>query len=333
MLTEENIFSLLLSDVGNRSLLNQNNFDDAALIHVDETRYLVVSTDFIRGPQFNLAEKGYLSLYDLAHFLVAANTSDIASMGSRPTGFLDVFRYPEGVSSAEQEDFFSGLRSAVDFYGVELVGGDSGSYSEFVLSGTCLGFVNKSNILLRRNLKVGEHLCFAGKLGCARAAQVHFLKNFPNKDVIDPIDIDLINSWKRPSPPLNVGPILSEKGWSAAAQDVSDGLASTIYSMCRESNVGAIIYEDALPISDHVRSVAERSHQNVTDLALATSPDFGILFSTQEAHIHNIKKYFSDLEISVIGEVTDEKPVRILSKKNKLTILRFNEWTQTNFKL
>jgi thiamine-monophosphate kinase len=280
-----------------------------------------------------LAEKGYLSLYDLAHFLVAANVSDVASMGAKPKGFLDVFRYPQGIDKSEQEAFFSGLADAVNHYSVELVGGDSGSYKEYVLAGTCFGFIEKEKALFRKNLQVGDLLCFSGSIGGCRAAQVHFLKNHPNKVINTELDEELINFWRKPAPPISIGPLLSDRGWSIAAQDTSDGLASTVYGMCRDSGVGAIIYEKKLPIAEAVKTVAKEADMNLIELALGTSPDFGLLFSIKSKDEEILDDDIFDNKATVIGKVTNETEVLLETETHKLIPLPYDGWSQGTFKV
>jgi len=327
-LSEKQIFSLLLAD---KKLLDQRHFDDAALIHINDDLNLVISTDFIRGPLFSLAEKGLLSLYDLAHYLVAANVSDVAAMGAIPKGFLDVFRYPVNIDPKIQEDFFSGLSSAVSHYSVELVGGDSGSYKEYVLSGTCFGFIDKPKALLRKNLRAGELLCYSGNLGGARAALIHFLDKLPENK--NDLDEELLNFWRRPSPPLTVGPLLSKNSWSKAAQDSSDGLASTIYSMCEASGVGSIINEEKLPIAKVVRKVALESGRDLLEIVLSTSPDFGLLFSISPENLHIISNGSFKEPVCVIGEITEEIEILIRKKDGETMELPRDNWSQGEFKI
>ena len=201
-LTERELFKRLTC--GADRILELGQFDDAAVVPTGGADHLVISTDFIRGPQFDLAQAGYLSFADLAHYLVAANASDIAAMGVRPVGFLDIFRYPPGTARKVQEEFIVGLRDAARRYSVTIMGGDSGGYTSFVLGGTCFGFASKDHILRRSAARVGQLICVTGQPGRCRAAQLALLQG-----LVTSFDLDLVESllaaWRRPAPPLELG--------------------------------------------------------------------------------------------------------------------------------
>ncbi len=332
-LSENEIFGMLVkSDVEWKGLLKKDHFDDCALVDIKDGLCLVISTDFVRGPWFDLAKQWYLSFYDLAHYLVAANVSDVACMWAIPKWFLDVFRYPHDVKKSDQEDFFEWLNDAMKHYWVELVWGDSGSYSEYVLSGTCFGFIDRSEALLRKNLEAGDLLCFAWSIWWARAAMVHFWENHSNKKIENKIDKELINYWKKPQVPVSLWPILSKNGWSKSAQDTSDGLSSTVYSMCRDSNVWAIIFEDQLPITDAVKLVAKHAWRNIIEMALGTSPDFGLLFSIKKKHKDIINNTIFTDKISIIWEITSWKDIMLEQTDGSQVQLPHEWWSQWEFK-
>ncbi len=325
-LNENQIFDLLLTGepVTGESLLDSDQFDDAALLNCSGT--LAVSTDFIRGPHFALAEKGFLSFFDFAHYLVAANVSDIAAMGARPQYFLDVFRYPIQTKSETQLEFFQGLRSALSEYEVKLIGGDSGTYTEFVISGTCIGQLEGPIALSRSNLVPEQLLCYSGSLGIARSAQVALLNDKVSMQLSNDEKNKLLLSWQKPNVPTKLGPFLSQHEFSNCAQDTSDGLAATITSMCKMSGTGATIFADQLPISHVVQRVANLSERDTYELALSTSPDFGLLFSIDSDKENLIYNELKPWNCNIIGQVTDDPEKLTLLKGTTEIQLPDEEW-------
>lgn len=308
MLSESDIFRYLLQGKGQGGVLGTEFFDDSALVQVGDGWQMAISTDFIRGTSFNIAQAGYLTLYDLAHYLVAANASDVAAMGVRPTGFLDVFRYPNTATAVEQQLFFDGLMAAANFYDVTVVGGDSGSYSDYVLSGTCFGFTKSTKPLLRRNLLPGQVLCVAGVFGRCRAAQVALLEL--GKEHFTEAEIEaLLTGWRRPSPPLLLGPWLIENNFSTAGQDTSDGLAATVHSMCEQSGTGISVTLAEDTLSPELVKVARLAERDPVELAIATSPDFCLMFSIAPETLGRVQNNPFGYPITVLGTTTEERTV------------------------
>ena len=84
--------------------------------------------------------------------------------------------------------------------------------------------------------------------------------------------------------------------------DVSDGLSSEVLHLCKQSNLGCIIYEEKLPISDESRKAAYKFGLDPTVCALNGGEDYELIFTLkQEDH----DKITLNEEISVIGYMTD----------------------------
>ena len=312
-LTEKEIFKLLTA--GESPLVKGSDFDDAATVKLPDGGQLVIASDFIRGPQFNLAEAGHLSFTDLAHYLVAANASDISAMGVRPCGFLDVFRYPPGTAAEIQQEFFHGLKSAAQHYEVEIVGGDSGGYSTFVLSGTCFGFAAANQPVLRRSgAKTGDLVCLVGNPGRCRAAQLAAL-SLPTGTVDSKIIDELLIGWRRPSPPIEFGSWLGENRLATAAMDTSDGLGSSIHDICVASNVGASIDSSLVPVLDNVEKIANLADLEPVALSLSVSPDFALLFTVNPQNLDGVCRNPFGAEVHVLGEITIDRAVGLSTKK------------------
>lgn len=85
--------------------------------------------------------------------------------------------------------------------------------------------------------------------------------------------------------------------------DVSDGLASELRHIARESGVGIRIYEDRLPIDYETASMAEEFNLNVTTVALNGGDDYELLCTIPLGLMDQIK----DIEgLRIIGHVTEE---------------------------
>ena len=80
--------------------------------------------------------------------------------------------------------------------------------------------------------------------------------------------------------------------------DISDGLASEIMHICKDSGVGCNIYEEKIPIDYQTYKMAEELNMNVTVCALSGGEDYELLFT---APLEDFETLSAIPGISVIG--------------------------------
>ena len=107
--------------------------------------------------------------------------------------------------------------------------------------------------------------------------------------------------------------------------DVSDGLSSEALHICRQSNLGCIIYEDKIPIHEEARQFAYKLELDPTACALSGGEDYELLFTLAQT---DYDKIVLNEQISVIGYMTDvEEGTHILTRggnKHKLVAQGWN---------
>ena len=109
----------------------------------------------------------------------------------------------------------------------------------------------------------------------------------------------LRNAFLRPYPRVAEGQILVELGVKAAI-DISDGLIADLTHICEQSQVGAQVEVDRVPI----HPVAKTSFGvKSLELALSGGEDYELLF-TASAETINRAKTAAACPITVIGEIT-----------------------------
>jgi thiamine-monophosphate kinase len=87
--------------------------------------------------------------------------------------------------------------------------------------------------------------------------------------------------------------------------DISDGLLIDVCHLCDESRVGAVIYENKIPLSKALREVAKREGSDPVTLALKGGEDYRLLFTSK----HKLKT-----SAVKIGEITGNERFIIDSK-------------------
>jgi thiamine-monophosphate kinase len=94
--------------------------------------------------------------------------------------------------------------------------------------------------------------------------------------------------------------------------DVSDGLSSEILHLCKQSNVGCVLYEEKLPIAEETKLAAFKFNLDPTACVLSGGEDYELLFTIKQDDYETIA---ASTDISVIGYITDsEAGAHIITK-------------------
>ena len=83
--------------------------------------------------------------------------------------------------------------------------------------------------------------------------------------------------------------------------DISDGLSSDLLHICKQSNVGCVLYEDKLPFNEEAKEFAYKLQLDPTACALSGGEDYELLFTVAQSDFEKIKVNPS---LSVIGYIT-----------------------------
>ena len=89
-----------------------------------------------------------------------------------------------------------------------------------------------------------------------------------------------------------------------AMNDVSDGLSSEILHLCKQSNLGCVLYEEKIPIAEETKLAAFKFNLDPTACALSGGEDYELLFTIKQDDYDTLA---SNTDISVIGYMTDEE--------------------------
>ena len=84
--------------------------------------------------------------------------------------------------------------------------------------------------------------------------------------------------------------------------DISDGLSSEMLHICKQSNVGCVLYEDKLPLNEDSKDFAYKLELDPTACALSGGEDYELLFTIAQADHEKIK---ANNGLSIIGYITE----------------------------
>lgn len=309
--------------------------DDAAVIdHFG--KQTVISTDLlVEGVHFDLM---YTPLKHLGYKSVIVNLSDIYAMNATPTQIVMALAISNRFSLEALDEFYEGVYAACEKYGVDLVGGDTTSSQKgFIISVTAIGEVAPDKFVKRSTANKGDLLCVSGDLGAAYVGLL-FLerekKIFMESPGVQP-DLEgesyVIGKLLKPEARKDIIAFLAESQIQPTAMmDISDGLSSEILHICKDSNLGCVLYEEKLPIAEEMRKAAFKFEIDPTACALSGGEDYELLFTIPPSEY---EKLVLNEEISVVGYMTEPgQGSHILTKGGSKHAITAQGWNSFNAK-
>ena len=303
--------------------------DDAAVLD-SGTFMTVVSTDIlVEGIHFDLA---YMPLKHLGWKLVSVNVSDIYAMNARPTQITLSLAFSNRFSVEALEELYAGVYAACDFYNVDLVGGDTTSSPKgLFISVTAIGQAEKNKIVYRSGAKKGDLICVSGDLGAAylglqileREKQIYLSDPKIQPDLED--QKYLIGRQLKPVARKDIYESFERNQLIPTSMiDVSDGLASELFHICKQSGVGAFIEEPQVPMHNEAKLMALKFQLDPVTCALNGGEDYELLFTVSPSDIEKVK-YLAD--IYIMGEITDAADgVNLFTEAGKKHALKAQGW-------
>jgi thiamine-monophosphate kinase len=307
--------------------------DDAAVIDHYGKQTVLTNDLLIEGVHFDLA---YTPLKHLGYKTVAVNVSDIYAMNAVPTQILIGIGFSNRFSVEALDEFYEGVYAACERYGVDLVGGDTTSSQKgFIISCTAIGEVAPDQYVKRSGAQKGDLVCVSGDLGAAYLGLLLLEREkriWAENPKIQP-DLEgekyIIGRLLKPEARKDIVAFFSEVNIRPTSMiDISDGLSSELLHICKASGVGALIYEDKLPIHDDTRQAAFKFNSEATACALSGGEDYELLFTIRQ---DDYEKLGNMNDISVIGYVTDsEAGVNIYTKGGNKHPITAQGWNHMN---
>jgi len=303
--------------------------DDAAVIN-NGTEDTVISTDMlVEGVHFDVT---YMPLKHLGYKAVVVNLSDIYAMNATPKQITVSIAVSSRYTVEALEEIYSGIKQACELYKIDLIGGDTtSSLKGLVLSLTSIGSAPSQDLVYRNGAKENDLICVSGDLGGAymglqvlEREKAVFRAN-PNMQPDMTGNEYVLERQLKPEARRDVIKALKDMHVMPTSMiDISDGLASEIMHICKQSKVGAQIYEDKLPIDYHTYKVAEDFNFNATTAALNGGEDYELLFTISQKDFEVVKGIPG---IAIIGHITGDKSgISMVSRSEQVIELQAQGW-------
>ncbi len=305
--------------------------DDAAVIEGASGYLNLVSTDMlVEGIHFDMI---YTPLKHLGYKSIIVNLSDIYAMNGIPKQVIVSMAVSNRFSVEALEEIYAGIKKACSFYGVDLVGGDTtSSLRGLVISVTAIGIVETGKVVYRNTAKVGDLICITGNLGAAylglqlleREKQL-YLENPSIQPQLDD-QVYLIERQLKPEARRDMIEAFRKNGVVPTSMiDISDGLASELFHICKESGVGAFLEESGVPIHPDAQMQAIKFKLDPITCALSGGEDYELLFTINPLDVEKVK-YLPDIYIA--GEIVEAKDgIKLHTKGGNIHDIQAQGWS------
>lgn len=304
--------------------------DDAAIINQEEGKSTVISTDMlVEGIHFDMM---YSPLKHLGYKSMVVNFSDIYAMNATPKQALVSIAFSNRYSVEALEELYAGMLMACKLYNVDLVGGDTTSSPKgMTISVTAIGEANQDNIVYRDGAKPGDIICVTGNLGAAylglqlleREKQIYI----ENPEIQPDLESHqyLIERQLKPEARKDSIEYFEKVNLKPTAMiDISDGLASELFHICKQSGVGASIEESKVPIHPDTENQALEFKMNPITCALNGGEDYELLFTVDPSDLEKVRTM---PDIFLVGDILEaSEGITLHTTGGKIVPLEAQGW-------
>jgi len=325
----------LIDIIKNKSIIKNDSSvmgigDDAAVIKNSKNNYNLVSSDMlIEGVHFDLS---YHPLIHLGYKAVSVNVSDIYAMNGIPNQITVNIALSNRFSIDSINEFYKGINIACEEFNIDLVGGDTtSSKSGLAISITVIGNVSKEKLTLRNTAKENDIICVSGDLGRSYLG-LQILEREKSVFLSNPKMQPKLNEYKhliekqlRPKARQDIINLFYKNNIIPNSMiDISDGLASELLHLSKESGLGIKIYEEKLPIYNSTLIACDELNLNPTTCALNGGEDYELLFSVSEKQYGIISKI--GLDITSIGYFVADKFQNLITENGETIKIKAQGW-------
>ncbi len=269
--------------------------DDCASIKINGDKQCLITTDMlVEGTHFELNKN---TPGEIGRKSIACCISDIAAMGCLAKYAVVSICFPQETNAYFAKKLFLGMKRVAEAYKITIIGGDIVSSKEIlVVNVTMYGKNEGLNPITRSGAKADDVIMVTGTLGGSISGRHVTFK-----------------------PRLREGILLNKNFKINSMIDISDGLAADLNHILEESGVGAILYEDEVPISADAKKLARKTGLSGLDHALYDGEDYELLFTISGKEFKKLLTYKSfPVRLSKIGHIKKSNGLKLRDSSGKL---------------
>jgi thiamine-monophosphate kinase len=318
-LGEKRLLKILERYLGQSKKIIRTFSEDCAVIDTHGDNYELLTVDvLIEGVHFR---SEYMPAFYLGRKAMKVSVSDISAMGGIPLYCLISLGIPEKTSARLVEEIYDGLSSVGREADIVLIGGNVSASPVLFIDTVLIGQVDKKSVLMRNGAKAGDLIFVTGQLGAAGEGLKLLQEGFrllgeKSEGLVMPSQ-NHDSRYVREAILSHIDPPLLHRTADALAKshlvrsmiDLSDGVASDVGELCRESNVGAVIGTNKLPISPAALYWERKRNADPAALALHAGEDYHLLLTCSSRNKKKLLEVAAEnqFELYEIGRIQDAK--------------------------
>ncbi len=269
--------------------------DDCASIKIDGNKQCLVTTDMlVEGTHFDLKKN---TPGEIGKKSIACSISDIAAMGCSAKYAVVSICFPQETRTKFARELLLGMKREADAYSIKIIGGDVVSGKKMLAVNVTMYGENKGlNPVTRSGAKADDVIMVTGALG-GSILKKHF-------------------AFK---PRLKEGQLLNKKFNINSMIDISDGLVADLNHILEESGVGAVLYEDEVPVSADAKKLVRKTGFSALHHALHDGEDYELLFTLSGKESKKLLASSSfPVRLSKIGHIKRSNGISMQGSNGKL---------------
>ncbi|MDR1928960.1 MAG: thiamine-phosphate kinase [Endomicrobium sp.] len=304
---EFKLIDMIKNDFTKLNLKNDNNIivnigDDCFCFKIGQKKIFITKDMLIENVHF---KKNWIDPQDLGKKAVEVNISDIAAMGNvKPKYIFIGLGIPPTTSKIFIKKLYKGLKMTCDKYNMVIAGGDTVRADKIIISITTIGIGKTNKIIRRNNARVGDLIGLTNTFGDAGAG-VDLLYKYGPKHKYNKYERFLISKQNNPKAKFNESIMISKHLTSLI--DASDGFYVSVNLLAKNSNKGADIYIEKIPISLSLKKVIKNKSEQIK-YALFGAEDYELIFTVSTLKAKLIKEILPS--ISYVGRINLSKKVK-----------------------
>ena len=249
--------------------------DDCAAFNPRPGYEILLTCDCIVEGRHFLPE--HISPFELGRRAMTQNISDVGAMGGHPLYALISLGLKKETLVSHVLEIYRGFTAELNPFRAAIIGGNmTRSEGPVFIDITIIGEVEAGKMVRRSGAKAGNAILVTGFPGQSAAGLRLLNQSSGNEDLKDH---PLVRAYNRPSHRAFEGEKIARSGLATAMIDISDGLLGDLGHICKESGVGAQLFQEQLPVSPVLQQVSSRMGCNPLDFVLSDSDDYELLLT------------------------------------------------------
>ncbi len=251
--------------------------DDCAILKdFADNKFQALSVDtFNEDIHFSF---NYMTPKEIGLKSLRASISDLSAMGVRCSEILISISIPIG-GAEFAEKILTAISDECSKKSITIIGGDTCSSKYFSITITVLGYESKENIKLRSTAQLGDDIYITAIPGLSLAGLTILSKNIQSTSKAAKL---AVNKHKLPLDLQKEADILGKCKEVHAMIDVSDGLASELNHIARESGFGFELNNAQFENIEIFKELSDLTNISYNNLIFESGEEFELLYTVQK---------------------------------------------------